>query len=217
VRKVLEGAETITANSEWTKRKIIENYFSNSKLKTQNSKLLVVYPEPKPKREAVHGEVRKLRLELGIPEGAKVLLTVARLVARKGIGRVLNALPEVWKTIPNLHYVIVGDGEESSQLLVVSRQLWGSERIHFVGVVSDEELAAYYSMADAFILLPREEGGDAEGFGIVYVEANQYGMPIIGCICGGTGEALSQCQRVVTVIDPDNSVEVSEKICQAFQ
>ncbi len=219
VRKILTRAALITTNSEWTKRKIIEHYFSSTKYKVQSSKFVVVYPEPKPTREVTQNEITALRVRLNIPHGAKILLTVSRLVARKGIDRVLRALPFVWRSMPSLHYVIVGEGEERSSLrsLVDSYQQENSKKIHLVGKVTDDELPVYYNLADTFILLPRETNGDVEGFGIVYLEADQYGMPVIGCGSGGSAEALSQCRTVIHVEDPDNLDEVTQKICQIFQ
>src|SRR3989338_5812745 len=104
VKHILNRAALITANSEWTKQKIIENYFSmnkeqgtkNKEQRTRN-KIEVIYPEPKPKREVAREEILALRARLGIPQDAKVLLTVSRLVARKGIDCALRALPEVWQ------------------------------------------------------------------------------------------------------------------------
>jgi len=217
VKKILERAELITANSEWTKQKIMEHYFSGSKFKVQGSKLVVMYPEPKPKRNVAQHVLDALRLKLGIPGNAKVLLTVSRLVARKGIDQVLAALPEVWKEMPEVHYVVVGDGEEREKLSVVSCQLSVGDRVHFAGRVSDEELPVYYSLADAFILLPRDIDGDAEGFGIVYLEANQYGLPIIATHSGGTSEALDQCRRVAMINDSDNTREVAHALWKQFQ
>ena len=252
VGKILERASLITTNSQWTKRKIIENYtkypspaastvipaeagiqikqkkrfsfFSGSPIRSGmtserglSDKIIVIYPEPKPKRNMPQEEVNALRLKLGIPESAKVLLTVSRLVKRKGIDRVLAALPEAWKRIPDVHYMVVGDGDERSQLSVISYQLSGGDKVHFVGKVSDKELPVYYAMADAFILLPREVNGDAEGFGIVYLEANQYGLPIIATKSGGTEEALEMCQRVTVINNPDHAKDVAQALWEQFR
>jgi len=216
VGKILQRAALITANSEWTREEIVRNYESGMRNHCLRQKIAVIFPEPKPKREVPREEAKALRLQLKIPEGATVLLTACRLVKRKGVDRVLAALPEVWKAMPDLHYIIVGNGEERQKLetMVGARSI---APVHFVGEVSDEELAAYYSLADAFILLPREEGCDAEGFGIVYREADQYGLPIVGCVSGGTGEALQQCRKTLLVENPDDPKSVAEKICQAFQ
>ncbi|MEW6610854.1 MAG: glycosyltransferase family 4 protein [Patescibacteria group bacterium] len=219
VGKILNRAALITANSEWTKQKIIENYFLKYKEQDTRNKIMVIYPEPKPKREVIHEEIDVLRARLRIPVGAKVLLTVSRLVARKGIDRVMRALPYVWASMPLLHYVVVGEGEEKTLLYNLRSQFpkHDKEKIHFIGRVGENELAVYYAICDAFVLLPRERGSDVEGFCIVYTEANQYGMPIIGCLSGGTKEALSLCERVYTVNNPDNPIEVAQRICQAFQ
>ncbi len=217
VRKILKRASLITANSEWTKQKIIEHYFPQPEVQSQKSKIVVVYPEPKPKREVLVHEVRLLKTHLHIPEGAKMLLTVARLVARKGIDRVLAALPETWQRAPMLHYVVVGEGEVRDMLMAMHSTLSGNGKVHFVGRVSDDELATYYTAADAFIQLPRDIEGDAEGFGIVYLEANQYRLPIIATTSGGTGEALEMCNNVLIVQHGDEAHEVAQAICHQFK
>lgn len=216
VKKILEGAEMITVNSEWTKEQIVANYESRVTNHELRNKIAVIYPVPKPKRDVPQTEVNALRMKLGIPEEARVLLTVARLVRRKGIDHVITALPEVWRELPELHYVIVGEGEERKKL----EETVGARLIaplHFVGAVSDEELAAYYKMADAFILLPCDIDGDTEGFGIVYLEANQYGIPIIAAASGGTAEALLRCQRVTMMKDPENVLETAGAILNSLK
>jgi len=212
VGKILARAALITANSEWTKRKILTNY----KLQIINDKIIVVYPEPKPKRVVREDELQSLRLKLGIPNNAKVLLTVSRLVARKGIDRVLYALHAMGVTNPGLHYVIVGEGIAHAQLEHVCGQISDNKRVHFAGSVSDDELPAYYTFADAFILLSRDIHGDVEGFGIVYLEANQYGLPIVATGEGGTQEALAQCRKVIPVINGDDIQEVAHAVSLAL-
>ncbi|MFA4873127.1 MAG: glycosyltransferase family 4 protein [Patescibacteria group bacterium] len=218
MKRILNRATLITTNSEWTKQKIIENYFSRNKEQGTRNKIEVIYPEPKPKRKAAREEILALRTRLGIPHDAKVLLTVSRLVARKGIDCVLRALPEVWRRSPHLHYVIVGEGDQLPVYQSIVYQLApsvgvnGHLSIHFVGKASDEELAVYYSLADEFILLPRESHGDVEGFGIVFLEADQYHVPIIATLSGGTGEALQKCKQVTVVHDPFNIHEVANAI-----
>lgn len=115
------------------------------------------------------------------------LLTVARLVSRKNHGAVLDAV----STLSNVRYDIVGDGPERHRLeqQIERLNLVGRVKIHTE--VSDDELAKMYSNADAFVLVPISDAVDVEGFGIVYLEAAQAGLPIIATKTGGVSEALS--------------------------
>ena len=223
VKHILNRAALITANSEWTKAQLLKYYVSGITYQALSKRIAVIYPDPKPKRDVAWEEVSALRTKLEIPQDAKVLLTVSRLVARKGIDCALRALPEVWQRQPHVHYVIVGEGDQLPVYQSMVYQLAssvganGRSPVHFVGKASDEELAVYYSLADEFILLPRESRGDVEGFGIVYLEADQYQVPIIATISGGTGEALQKCRQATIVHDPFNAHEVANAIISNFK
>lgn len=122
----------------------------------------------------------------------KTLLTVGRLVARKGHDMVLRALPTVLQDFPDLRYKIVGDGPYLSTLLQLTKELQIQESVDFIGKVSDDELMSYYNDCDLFIMPSREasDGSDIEGFGIVFLEANLFGKPVIGGASGGISDAI---------------------------
>jgi phosphatidylinositol alpha-1,6-mannosyltransferase len=125
--------------------------------------------------------------------GRMVLLTVARLVARKGIDRVLHALSflRTQHRLPaNWLYVIAGHGPEQQRLRALSVELGLSEHVRFTGFVADDDLPGLYNAADVFILANRDLQGDTEGFGLVFLEASACGLPVIGGGEGGTGDAI---------------------------
>ena len=147
-------------------------------------------------------------LENGRKDGANaplapILLTVGRLVKRKGHDNVILALPKILEKIPNLLYVIVGDGENKYSLeeLVEERKLQKS--VYFAGNVTDEELAHWYKQADIFIMPAREINGDVEGFGIVFLEAALSRLPVIAGRSGGVSVAVLDNQTGL-VVDPEN-------------
>ncbi len=113
--------------------------------------------------------------------GKKVLVTVARLVPRKGHKVVLQALPAVLREVPNLRYVIAGDGPEKANLQKLVHELGLEEAVIFVGDVPHNQICDFYNLCDVFIMVNRlEAGGDVESFGMVFTEANAVGKPVIG-------------------------------------
>jgi phosphatidylinositol alpha-1,6-mannosyltransferase len=125
--------------------------------------------------------------------GRPWLLTVCRLDAHyKGVDTVLRALPLVIPRVPEVRYVIAGDGRVRGELEQLAGRLGCRERVLFVGRVSDRELAALYAHCSAFVLVSRDRlaDGGAEGFGLVFLEAGSFGKPVIGGNSGGIPDAV---------------------------
>jgi phosphatidylinositol alpha-1,6-mannosyltransferase len=145
-------------------------------------------------------------------EGHKVLLTVARLVPRKGHKIVLDALPQVMREVPNLKYLIAGDGPEKARLQEQARQLGLQDAVIFVGDVAHHEVCDYYNLCDVFIMANRlEAGGDVESFGMVFTEANAAGKAVIGGRSGGTSEAVLD-GKTGFLVDPESAEEISQRL-----
>jgi len=110
-------------------------------------------------------------------KGMKILMTVGRLVRRKGhawfIEHVLKNLPD------DYIYLIVGDGPERDSIVNVSRELNLTKRVYLLGRVSDEEKNCLYQVADLFVMPNIHVENDQEGFGIVLLEAGRYGLPVV--------------------------------------
>ena len=122
--------------------------------------------------------------------GKTVLLTVGRLQKRKGHDMVIRAVAELAKTIPNLHYAIVGGGGEREPLEQLAKDLKVADQIEFAGEIDDEQLRLYHQNCDVFVLANRTIGRDVEGFGIVLLEAQACGKPVIAGDSGGTIDTL---------------------------
>jgi len=135
-----------------------------------------------------HGGEAKRR-ELGL-EGKKVLLSLCRLVPRKGVDTVLEALPAISKAVPEVQYVIAGDGEDRPRLEQLAAGLDVMPMVRFLGRVSNEEVAPLLDMADVFVMPAREERPCVEGFGLVFLEANACETPVIGSTSGGIPDAV---------------------------
>lgn len=132
-----------------------------------------------------------LRRDLGL-EGRTVLLTIARLIPRKGIDQVLRALAASRALPADWLYLIGGTGAEEQNLRALAAQLGLADRVRFLGYLAEDQLPGYHGSADMFIQTNRTVAGDTEGFGIVFLEANACGTPVIGGIAGGTADAIEE-------------------------
>lgn len=122
-----------------------------------------------------------------------IILTVGRLDERKGHEMVIKALPYVKNEIPNISYLIAGDGSFRSQLEKQVHNLGLSDCVHFLGAVSDQDLLLLFNLCDAYVMPNREmDDGDTEGFGMVFIEANACRKPVIAGRCGGAVEAVKE-------------------------
>jgi phosphatidylinositol alpha-1,6-mannosyltransferase len=148
---------------------------------------------------------------------AVVLLSVARLQRRKGHDLVVKALPHVLSLIPNLRYVIVGDGPELAALKTLSADLGVERIVHFAGEIPDAALPAYYAAADVFVLPTRVDASDFEGFGIVFLEAAASGKPVVAGRNGGVPEAVvdGQTGQLIEADDLDQLVAVLRALCSS--
>lgn len=132
-------------------------------------------------------EARKeTRRRFGLPTDAPLVLGVSRLVPRKGFDVLLDAAA----ALPGVHVAIAGAGRDRRRLARRAASLGG--RVHLLGRVSDDDLPALYGCADAFAMLCRDRWGglEAEGFGIVFLEAAACGIPAVAGRSGGSHEAV---------------------------
>jgi glycosyltransferase involved in cell wall biosynthesis len=126
------------------------------------------------------------------PFSPPVLLTVGMVKPRKGIHLSLAAYARLKDHLPEARYHIAGSYEpnayyRSLQAFIQERKLDG---VAFLGAVSGQELDAQYRGASVFVLTPQQEGLQFEGFGLVYLEAGAYGLPVVGTRSGGVPDAV---------------------------
>ena len=121
----------------------------------------------------------------------RVLLTLARLDKRKGQDMMIGALPAIRQAVPEVVYLIVGEGSYGDTLrkLVVDLRL--EDSVIFTGAVSEAEAVELYRTCDVYAMPNRTtEDGDTEGFGLVFLEAGACGKPVIGGRAGGVPDAI---------------------------
>jgi len=133
----------------------------------------------------------------------RVVLTVTRLVGRKGVDLVIKAMPEVLKEVPNAFYLIVGDGPDKEQLQQQITESGLDMNVKLVGRVEYDSLIDYYNLADVFVMPSKTELPDVEGFGIVFLEANACSKPVIGSNSGGIPSAIKHGYNGLIVKEND--------------
>lgn len=167
------------------------------------AQITVIYPSPTLTVLPNAALVNRLHDEFNL-EGAPVLLTIGRLVERKGHDTVLRALETVWREAPNLKYFIIGDGPSRTRLKVLKNTLSRADQVKLLGELNDDETVAWLSLATIFIMTPRTlASGDVEGFGLVYLEAGYAGKPVIGTHSGGVSEAVIDGETGLLVPEND--------------
>jgi phosphatidylinositol alpha-1,6-mannosyltransferase len=182
-RRVLHGAEFVIPNSRNTERILVQEWDLPAE------RLRLLYPGVDTKCFAPARRDDEVRDRLGWMDRT-VLLTVGRLQKRKGHDHLILALKAIRQSIPNVLYAIVGDGDEHEYL----RQLVASENlgncVQFLDEVEDQVLRECYQQCDLFVLPNREIDRDIEGFGMVLLEAQACGRPVVAGMSGGTAETM---------------------------
>ena len=146
--------------------------------------------------------------------GLRVVLSVGRLVdAYKGHDMVIRAMPLILAKAPDTEYVVVGDGPLRPYLERLAASLGVTPSVRFVGQAGDDEVDAWYHACDVFVLASRESdvSGGAEGYGIVFVEANLRGKPVVGGRSGGIPDAVIDGETGL-LVDPSDPADIAEAV-----
>jgi phosphatidylinositol alpha-1,6-mannosyltransferase len=121
----------------------------------------------------------------------RVLMTLARLDERKGQDMLLRALPAIRAAVPDVVYLIVGEGSYEAPLRRLVAELHLEETVIFAGAAKDDEVVDFYRTCDVYAMPNRTtEEGDTEGFGLVFLEAGACAKPVIGGLAGGVPDAI---------------------------
>ena len=151
-----------------------------------------------------------LRAELGLTDKS-VIISVGRLVHRKGQDKLIAALPEIKTAVPNVHLVLVGVGPHQDYLEKLALKLNVSDCVTFIGRINYAELPKYICLGDIFAMPSRSRffGLEVEGLGIVYLEASACGLPVVGGKSGGAPDAVLVGETGM-VVDGTNSSEIAD-------
>jgi len=188
--KRIDGVFTL---SKYTKRRI-ENIYDTKKVKQ-------VYP----------GLPTKPRYKKQVPaESGRVrVLYVGRLVKRKRVIDIIDAVGmveqcELW---------VVGSGERLSKLTQYVNSEKTEEKVKFFGYIPDNKLQAIYNKVDVFCMpsIYRQREGDVEGLGLVFLEAQANGIPVIGTNTGGIPETFQE-NRTGIIVEPKSPQEIANAL-----
>lgn len=144
-------------------------------------------------------------------ENRRIILSVGRLAPRKGFDTVLQALPKVRSVLPDVLYVMVGDGPDRERLQSLIERYDVAENVFMTGKVAWDELPAWHNVADVFVTPSRDAPPSVEGFGIVFLEANACGKPVIGARTGGIPDAIVD-GTTGRLVEADNPEQLSDVI-----
>lgn len=205
-RLLLRGAGIILVNSNWMKQQVISKGFQDSKVKVLN-------PGVNTEFFVKSDNQKKLIVDENKFKSKNIILTVSRLVEIKGHKYVIEALSKLINDIPDIHYLIIGEGPEKDALVKLTVELGVSDHVTFIGNVcaDDDILTYYYSISKVFVMPSISVGKLQEGFGMVYLEANACGIPVIGSRTGGIADAVVDGETGILVEEKD-VLGLSEKI-----
>lgn len=184
VDRVFKSADLLVANSGNSARLLHEDW------RVPAARIRVMHPGVDARRFVPGERDESIRGRLGW-SGHTVLLTVGRLQRRKGQDMLIRALPRIARDVPDVLYAIVGDGAERANLERLAVEHGVADRVRFHSGLGDGLLADCYRQCDLFVLPNRDDDGDIEGFGMVLVEAQACGRPVLAGASGGTAETMA--------------------------
>jgi phosphatidyl-myo-inositol dimannoside synthase len=202
-RALLCGADQVYANSSMTRERALATGVEPARLHT-------IYPCVKPAHAQPHLPPEVLRSVLGL-EGRPCILTVSRLVARKGVQQVIRAMTEVKTAVPDFQHLIVGDGPYRSTLEALASELGLSAQTTFLGEQDHAEVTAYYAMCDLFVMV-----NDVESFGLVFLEANLNGKAVVAPRLPGVADAVVDGYTGL-MVDPHDTTAIAQAIVALLQ
>jgi glycosyltransferase involved in cell wall biosynthesis len=208
LQKALHHADRILSISNYTRDRLIkEQNLNPAKISllpcTFNASRFQIRPKPQ-------HLLNRYRLTTEQP----IILSVGRLDSTqpyKGYDKILRALPEIRRQIPNVHYILVGQGSDRPRIEQLIAQLNLQNCVTLAGFVPDNEIGDYYNLCDVFAMPSK-----GEGFGIVYLEALACGKPTLGGNQDGAIDALCNGE-LGALVDPDNVDAIAQTLIQILQ
>lgn len=210
-KKMIRCCDKIISVSKYTQDKVIElKGVSVDRGVVLNNCLDPYLPLP------LHTNDRMAFLDrYGFEHDDKVIFTLTRINAKekyKGYDKVLESLAILHKQGQKVRYIISGkyDVEEKQVLDQQIENLGLNGRVILTGFLPDEELPVHLANADVYVMPSKKEG-----FGIVFIEAMNYGVPVIAGNQDGSSDALLNGELGI-LVNPDSTEEISAAILNVF-
>ena len=206
-KTMLQSCNIIASVSSFTKQKIESLHgISPNKNYVLNNCIDPFLVKPKEKNRD-----KVLTNRYGIKKEDIVLLTLTRLSHKdryKGYDFVLEALKNIVKKYPTIKYILAGTYEAAEKKHIDNKIInFGlSNNVVITGFIDEEELPSLFSLADLYVMPSVKEG-----FGIVFIEAMYYGVPVIAANVDGSTDALLQ-GKLGLLIPPENPLKIEEAV-----
>src|SRR5512133_1343790 len=150
------------------------------------------------------------------PRNRNVIISIGRLVPRKGFDTLIKSMPLILKEIPDAHLRIIGHGQYYDELDRLAHELRVEKFVEILTEVDDRAKQEYLRSSALFALAARKDGDDIEGFGIVTLEAAAAGLPVVVTSSGGSAEPV--VNGVTGVVVPSDDIEtLSSAIIRMLQ
>ncbi|MEO8769668.1 MAG: glycosyltransferase family 4 protein [Ferruginibacter sp.] len=206
-KKLMKCCDHIIPVSHFTSTKMQElHHFPATKCTVLNNCMDPFLP-------AIPGEneTKRLRAAYGYKETDKLLFTLSRLSSQekyKGYDKVMEAMPLLKEKFPGIRYLLAGgyDKEEKKYVEALAEKLGLKDDVKITGFIPEEDLAAHFSIADVYVMPSLQEG-----FGIVFIEAMYYGIPVIAGNRDGSVDALCN-GRLGILADPLDVIAIGDSI-----
>jgi phosphatidylinositol alpha-1,6-mannosyltransferase len=207
LKKIIKDVDHLGYLGDFTKGEI-------AKISNQPQKFLQIAPgidtqhfAPKSARGDL---IEKYRLD-----GRRVIVSVGRLVHRKGQDELVKAMPKILEQFPDAILLFVGEGPIKQMLFNSAKQLGVLPKVVFAGRVSHHDLPDYICLGEIFAMPVRSRfsGLEVEGLGIVYLEASACGLPVIVGNSGGAVDAVLD-QKTGLLVDGTKSDQIADAICE---
>jgi phosphatidylinositol alpha-1,6-mannosyltransferase len=208
-KKILGQAKRIICSNNYTAN-LVRDFLGQA----QSGKVAVVNPGVDASSVLPPDEKRitELREKHGLV-GKFVLLALGRLVKRKGVDRLIASLPLLGDRLREVSVVVAGSGPDEAYLKNYAGSAGArlADHILFVDSPDEDDKWQWLHMCDCLAMPSREEAGDYEGFGIVYLEAGLCGKPVIAGASGGIADAVLDSQTGL-LVEPDNPAAIAAAI-----
>ena len=198
VVKVLNGVEKVIANSEYTKNLAIDSG-------VKKGKIVVINPGVDPVNELNKKSLEKVESLLKVKSPR--LITVSRFDKRKNHEKVIMALRNLKQKYPDIVYICIGYGDEEDNLKKLVKELDLNLQVMFFKDISDDLKNALIAKSNIFVMPSIIHKKSVEGFGIVYLEAAQYGVPSLGGKDGGASDAIDH-NKTGLICDGNNLEDI---------